>query len=134
MCDFFPDMLHRRLVTFRHAVGSSLSLVRCSSGGQYKDVQLPDYNTSVEVDSHRLSRPQKPPPTLQWEGLKDLEERTKVFLFLILYSYGLKRLASLAYTNCRFLINIHVKSREAPFADFKICQYFLRSENYMYKK
>lgn len=70
-------MLHRRLVTFRHAVGSSLSLVRCSSGGQYKDVQLPDYNTSVEVDSHRLSRPKKPPPTLQWEGLKDLEERTK---------------------------------------------------------
>lgn len=70
-------MLHRRLVACRHAVGCSLNLVRLTSGGQYKDVQLPDYNTTVDVDSHRLTRPQKPPPTLQWEGLKDLEERTK---------------------------------------------------------
>lgn len=52
-------------------------MVRLTSGGQYKDVHLPDYNTSVEVGSHRLTRPQKPPPTPKWEGLKDLEERTK---------------------------------------------------------
>ena len=75
---FFTDMLHRRFRSCRHVMSCSLQMVRLTSGGQYKDVHLPDYNTSVEVGSHRLTRPQKPPPTPKWEGLKDLEERTKV--------------------------------------------------------
>ena len=84
---FFTDMLHRRFRSCRHVMSCSLQMVRLTSGGQYKDVHLPDYNTSVEVGSHRLTRPQKPPPTPKWEGLKDLEERTKVKRHVHLKSY-----------------------------------------------
>ncbi|XP_062610907.1 uncharacterized protein LOC134272725 [Saccostrea cucullata] len=57
--------------------GLSLRLCSSKTGSHYKDVHLPDYNTSVDINSHRLTRPQKPPPTPKWEGLQALAERTK---------------------------------------------------------
>lgn len=64
----------------RHVIEySPCCLYSSKSGSHYKDVHLPDYNTSIDIHSHRLTRPQKPPPALKWEGLQDLRERTKVF-------------------------------------------------------
>ncbi|XP_022088369.1 uncharacterized protein LOC110978040 isoform X1 [Acanthaster planci] len=41
-------------------------------------VELPDYNTSVNVHEHRLKRPEKPPPLRKkWVGLDELKQRTK---------------------------------------------------------
>ena len=43
---------------------------------------LPDYNTTIDVDSHKLSRPiakpQRTAPSKRWTGMDDLAERTKV--------------------------------------------------------
>ncbi|XP_061182762.1 uncharacterized protein LOC133191091 [Saccostrea echinata] len=57
--------------------GRSFRLCSSRLGSHYKDVHLPDYNTSVDINSHRLTRPKKPPPTPKWEGLQTLAERTK---------------------------------------------------------
>jgi hypothetical protein len=63
----------------RHVIEySPRCLCSTKSGSHYKDVHLPDYDTSVDIHSHRLTRPQAPPPTPKWVGLQDLQERTKV--------------------------------------------------------
>ena len=43
-----------------------------------RNPDLPDYNTTVDVDSHKLTRPTARVPTRRWTGLDDLAERTKV--------------------------------------------------------
>lgn len=53
-----------------------------SKDGDTARPDLPDYNTSVDVHSHKLTRPTaRPKPSAstakRWEGLKDLAERTK---------------------------------------------------------
>ncbi|XP_033751849.1 LOW QUALITY PROTEIN: uncharacterized protein LOC117335775 [Pecten maximus] len=48
-----------------------------------QNADLPDYNTSVDIHEHKLSRPTAPPPRpgpppgVRWKGLRDLEQRTK---------------------------------------------------------
>lgn len=42
-----------------------------------RNPDLPDYNTTVDVDSHKLTRPTARVPTRRWTGLDDLAERTK---------------------------------------------------------
>ena len=42
---------------------------------EHDDVKLPDYNTSINVHQHNLKRP---PSKKKWDGLNDLQERTKV--------------------------------------------------------
>ncbi|XP_077994375.1 uncharacterized protein LOC144448095 [Glandiceps talaboti] len=39
------------------------------------NVDLPDFNTDVNIHEHKLRRPEKPPPT--WQGLKNLKGRLK---------------------------------------------------------
>ncbi|XP_060065095.1 uncharacterized protein LOC132545423 [Ylistrum balloti] len=48
-----------------------------------QNAELPDYNTSVDIHEHKLSRPTAPPPKpgppagARWKGLQDLQQRTK---------------------------------------------------------
>ena len=58
---------------------NSVGLLHMTNGLQRKQslkAELPDYNTDVNVHTHKLTRPTKPPPS--WLGLKDLKNRTKV--------------------------------------------------------
>ena len=58
---------------------NSVRLLHMTHGLQYEQgtkPELPDYNTDVNVHTHKLTRPTKPPP--RWVGLKDLKTRTKV--------------------------------------------------------
>ncbi|XP_035686362.1 uncharacterized protein LOC118422737 [Branchiostoma floridae] len=50
-----------------------------SSSSQKQPVDLPDFNTDVDVHTHRLKRPERPPPSpaRRWVGLEGLRERTE---------------------------------------------------------
>ncbi|CAH1263506.1 Hypp2721 [Branchiostoma lanceolatum] len=50
-----------------------------SSSSRKQPVDLPDFNTDVDVHTHRLKRPERPPPSpaRRWAGLEGLRERTE---------------------------------------------------------
>lgn len=62
---------------------------------------LPDYNTSVNVHEHKLTRPgvRNTEHSLRWKGLKDLPARTKVCL--------LKHCFIFTFIPCGFLCSVY---------------------------
>ena len=90
------SILRHSVVTNKNVVRNSLSSLEInyrSYGNVNKDKlinesssdrdtkqnpDLPDYNTTVDVDSHKLTRPTARVPPRRWTGLDDLAERTKV--------------------------------------------------------
>ena len=91
------SIFRHSVVTNKNVVRNSLSSLEINYRSMYGNVNndklinesssdrdtkqnqdLPDYNTTVDVDSHKLTRPTARVPPRRWTGLDDLAERTKV--------------------------------------------------------
>ncbi|KAI8485309.1 hypothetical protein Bbelb_368730 [Branchiostoma belcheri] len=68
------------LHVFPRRLAPVIGAVFRSSSSQKRSVDLPDFNTDVDVHTHRLKRPERPPPSParhRWVGLEGLRERTE---------------------------------------------------------
>ncbi|XP_019647853.1 PREDICTED: uncharacterized protein LOC109488133 [Branchiostoma belcheri] len=69
------------LHVFPRRLAPVIGAVFRSSSSQKRSVDLPDFNTDVDVHTHRLKRPERPPPSParhRWVGLEGLRERTEL--------------------------------------------------------